>query len=166
MEDAMFIWLGFALLFNLFALLKPLGARIFLGIFFIVMALGVNLAIMLSNPRLIVDLGATAMVPFYRWAFEHWVAAEPAAFIIPIIFLELLAGFLMLGKGGSARLGLWGAISFLVMTTPLHEMTLPNALLAVGVWFLTRRDLDSSLWDLLRRLRGRYRPPSSIASHQ
>lgn len=166
MEKAMVIWLTLALLFTVFALLKPLGARIILGIFFIVMALGVNLVLLLSDPQSFVDLGASSIIPFYRWAFQYWLAANPAAFIIPIILLELLAGFLMLGKGGSARLGLLGAISFLLLTAPLNEVTLPNALLAVGVWFLTRKNLDSSLWDLLPRLRGSHRVPSSITSEQ
>lgn len=159
MGDPFFIWLFLTLSFDLFAWLKPFGTRIFLGLFFIVMALGVNLVIALTNPQLLTALGANSLIPFYRWAFQHWVAAEPLAFIIPIILFELIAGFLMLGKGVSAKWGLVGAMVFLVMTAPLHEVTLPNLVLAIGVWFLLRRDLGRSLRDTVRKRRERHHSP-------
>lgn len=154
MDDGFFIWLSFTLLFLLFVLAKPLGARVFLGFFFMVMALGVNLVIALSDPQLLIGLGSHSMIPFYRWTFQYWVAMEPMAFIIPIILFELAIGFLMLGKGASAELGLLGAMIFLVMIAPLNQMTMPNLVLALGVWLLLRRDLNISLPDILRRRRG------------
>ena len=155
MEDGVFIWLAVTLLFDLFAMKKPFGARIVLGLFFIVMALGVNLVIARSDAGLVAALGADALIPFYRWAFREWVAAAPLAFIVPIILLQLAAGVLMLGRGTAAKGGLAAATLFLVLSAPLHEMALPNLLFAVGTWILLRGDLRRGLPDMLHAGRGR-----------
>lgn len=60
------IWLAFVALFFLFCLAKPNASRIFLGFFFIVMAIGVNIVTVLTAPQSYITLGANALIPFYR----------------------------------------------------------------------------------------------------
>ena len=74
-----------SLVFYLFVLVlclaRPAAGRIFVGIFFLVMAVGVNVVISLLSPDLFVDLGAEApLLTPYRWFFETLVAPAPLLF--------------------------------------------------------------------------------------
>jgi hypothetical protein len=72
-------WLIFCAAFLLFSLVRPNGARIFIGIFFIVMALGVNALLSFLAPELFVSIGTDGpLIPFYAWLFENVVAVAPA----------------------------------------------------------------------------------------
>jgi hypothetical protein len=65
----------FSLLVLFLCLLRPGAGRIFMGIFFLVMAIGVNLVLALIAPDMFVALGTDdALVPLYRWFFENVVA--------------------------------------------------------------------------------------------
>ncbi len=151
MTEEFYIWLAFTLLFGVAVLWKPFVARMFLGFFFMVMALGVNLSLALSDPRQFVALGSESYILFYRYIFDQWVAAEPLVFIIPVILFELIAGVMILGREGGARSALLGVTIFLVLIAPLNQATLPNLILAAETWLLIRDDLGRSLLDAVRR---------------
>ena len=68
----------FSLLVLLLCLVRPNAGRIFLGIFLLVMAIGVNVVLVLISPNLFVALGTNdAIIPLYQWFFENVVAIAP-----------------------------------------------------------------------------------------
>jgi hypothetical protein len=63
---------------------------------------------------------------------------------------------LSLSKGRWAQLGLVAGGLFLIAISPLSFDTLPNALLAMGLFYLATKRYDASLWDMVSsRLHGR-----------
>jgi hypothetical protein len=58
------IWMTFVLLVFLFCLIKPDAARIFLGFFFLAMAIGVNIVTVLVAPQSYIEMGKNSLIPF------------------------------------------------------------------------------------------------------
>ncbi len=141
MNQQTIIWGGFCLLALAAALIWPRPARRFLGGFFIVMALGVNLVFVLVNPAGFVGIGTDApLLGFYEWAFSTIVVISPIAFGIALATYELALGTCMIIGGRPARWGLLAGIFFLVASTPLSTWTLPNLVLAVALLVILRRE--------------------------
>ncbi|MFP5367897.1 MAG: hypothetical protein ACLGIS_13835 [Actinomycetes bacterium] len=140
-------WLVFCLAFLAFCFLRPNGARIFAGIFFIIMALGVNALLSVVNPEMFVAMGTDApLIPLYPWFFGKVVAAAPAVVGLLAASGEIAVGLLILSHGRGVKLGLLGAIVFLLAITPLGVWTLPNPLMALGLARLLARDYPRSFW--------------------
>jgi len=113
---------------------RPELGRVVLGVFFIVMAVGVNVVYVLVAPDGFVKLGTNApLIPFYRWAFEHIVDTAPAVFGLLVAAFEIAVGLLMLRGGRRTNWGLIGGIVFLVAITPLGPWTLPNLIMAAAL---------------------------------
>lgn len=121
---------------------RPSLGRVVLGVFFIVMAIGVNVVYVLVAPDGFVKLGTNApLLPFYEWVFDHIVVEAPAAFGLLIAAFEITVGLLMVKDSRWTDLGLIGGIVFLVAITPLGPWTLPNLIMAaaLGVILWRRR---------------------------
>ncbi len=147
----MIVFLVFSLLVLLLCWLKPDAGRLFVGLYFLVMALGVNGVLVLTNPAQFVALGTDApVVPLYRWAFEHVVVLAPALFGLLAAAYEIGVGLLILSKGERVRWGLWGGIVFLLGITPLGVWTLANPVLALALIMLLRKRYEGSVLDMLR----------------
>ncbi|WP_139003363.1 hypothetical protein [Arthrobacter crystallopoietes] len=147
-------WLIFCLAVLAFCLLRPNAARIFIGIFFIIMAVAVNALLSVLAPEQFVRLGADApLIPFYAWFFEHVVALAPQVVGILAAAGETAVGLLILASGRYVKLGLGAAIIFLIVITPLGVWTLPNPIFAAALAWLLRNDYPLSLWQLLRARR-------------
>jgi len=146
-------WLVVATAILVAAFLRPHGTRIFLGLFFIAMGLGVNLVLLVANPGSFVALGSHSFVPFYRWVFENLVTQYPALMIGPVIVFEVAVGFLILSRGTAARVGLIAAIAFLLAVTPLNAECLPNPILALALAVLFRRPWETGVWEAVREWR-------------
>lgn len=141
-------WLIFCAAFLVFSLVKPNGARIFIGIFFMVMALGVNALLSVLAPDVFISLGTgEPLIPFYAWLFENVVALAPAVVGIVAAAGEVTVGLLILSRGRRVKLGLIGAIVFLLVITPLGVWTLPNPLMAAGLARLLTKEYPRALWD-------------------
>ncbi|WP_211331431.1 hypothetical protein [Flaviflexus salsibiostraticola] len=152
--EQMIPWLVFCLLFLALALWKPTAARMFAGIFFIIMAVAVNRALALVSPDLFVGLGEDApLLRFYEWIFTDIVARAPQLVGILAGIVEILLGLLMLSTGRRAALGLLGGAAFLLLITPLGVWTLPNPIMAAGLAYLSTKPHDVSAVDLVRSLR-------------
>jgi hypothetical protein len=147
------IWLAFVALVLALGWWKPTAARIFSGIFFLIMAIGVHIVLVLTAPAVYLEWGATALFPPYRWLFANVVAWNPLLFGLTAAAFEITVGLLMLAKGRAAQLGLIVGGLFLLAISPLGIDTLPNALYALGLFYLATQPADKSLWDLLRALR-------------
>jgi len=139
---------------------RPNRGRVVLGIFFIVMALGVNVVYVLVAPDGFVKLGTDApLLPFYRWGFEHVIAKAPAVFGLLAAAFEITIGLLLIKGGRRTEWGLIGGIVFLLAVTPLGVWTLPNPIMAAALGvILWRRRTDARL------LPAASQPPAPTAS--
>jgi hypothetical protein len=140
----------FCLLVLFLCLLRPPGGRLFVGVFFLVMAIGVNVVLVLVAPDLFVALGTQApIVPLYRWFFEDVVALAPPLFGLLAAAYEVTIALMMLSKGRYVKWGLIGGIVFLIGITPLGVWTLANPIMALALALLLRREYDRSFVEVL-----------------
>jgi len=124
---------------------RPELGRVVLGVFFIVMAVGVNVVFVLVAPDGFVKLGTDApLIPLYRWVFEHIVAEAPAVFGLLVAAFEIAVGLLMLKGGRRTSWGPIGGIVFLVAITPLGPWTLPNLIMAAALGVILWRRREAS----------------------
>jgi hypothetical protein len=148
-------WAVFNLLVLVLCLLQPNAGRIFLGIFFLVMALGVNVVLVFVAPDSFVELGTKdALIPLYRWFFKNVVALAPPLFGLLVAAYEVTVALMMLSGGRYARWGIIGGIVFLIGITPLGVWTLANPIMAVALALLLSKEYDKSLLQMLRSLKG------------
>jgi hypothetical protein len=99
----------FSVLVLILCLVRPNAGRIFLGIFFLVMAIGVNVVLVLTAPNLFVALGTEdALIPLYRWFFENVVAVAPPVFGLLAAAYEITIALMMLSRGKYVKWGLIG----------------------------------------------------------
>jgi hypothetical protein len=148
MAQQTIIWAAFCLVALGLAFWRPGAGRRALGIFFIIMAVGVNVVFVLAAPDGFVDLGTSApLLPPYEWVFEHVVARVPAVFGLLVASYEITIGLLMMKGGQWGSLGLLGGIVFLLVIAPLGPWTVPNLIMAAALVAILLRDprLPSSL---------------------
>ncbi|PTM90465.1 hypothetical protein C8N39_101218 [Dietzia psychralcaliphila] len=149
-------WLVFCLAFLSLSIWRPRAARVFIGVFFIVMGIAVNWVLALADPQTFVGLGTDApLLSAHEWVFTEVVARAPQAVGILAGAGEIALGVLMLSRDSWARLGLAGGIGFLLLITPVGVWTLPNPEMAAGLAYLLTRPADQSLPDLIRARRRR-----------
>lgn len=147
-------WLVFCTAFLALSLWRPGAARIFLGLFFILMAVAVNLVLSFVAPERFLSLGTDdPLVPFYVWAFQNVVALAPQAVGALAAAGELAVGLLILSQGRRVKTGLALAIAFLVLITPVGTWTLPNPVMAAAAAWLMTKNFPRSLAQMLRARR-------------
>lgn len=146
------IYLVFTLAVLVWSLTRPSSCRIFLGLFFLAMALGVNVPILIVAPEAFAAMGEEALVPLYRWFFRNLVARVPVLFVVPIILYEIFIGVLLLGRGRHVRDGLVAGTTFLLAISPLGLLMLPNVVLAGAMMILQRTKFPVSFLGSLRAL--------------
>jgi hypothetical protein len=140
----------FSLLVLLLCLVRPDAGRIFLGIYFLVMAIGVNVVLVLISPNLFVALGTNdAIIPLYQWFFENVVAIAPPLFGLLAAAYEITIALMMLSRGRYVKWGLIGGTVFLIGITPLGIWTLANPILAVAMAYLLTNMYVRSFWQML-----------------
>lgn len=128
-----------AVLFTVLCLLKPHAGRIVLGIYYIVMGLGINLILGFTNPEAYIDLGKDSLLPLYRNLFLGPVTTHPSLFVIPIALFQIVTGVFILGKGNYVRVGLAGTALFVTAITPLGVQQFPwLAVVAVQLYLMTK----------------------------
>src|SRR5829696_1724533 len=131
-------------------LARSAAGRVFVGIFFMVMAIGVNVVLVLVSPEQFVALGTDdALVPLYRWFFENVVALAPPLFGLLAAAYEITIALMMLSKDKHVKWGLIGGIVFLIGITPLGVWTLANPILAVAMAYLLTKEFDRSILQML-----------------
>lgn len=128
------IWGIFCLAILALSIWRPNAGRVVIGVFFLIMAIGVNIVLVLVAPDEFVGLGADApLLSAYEWIFVNMVAEAPAVFGLLVAAFEITVGVLMISGGRRATWGLAGGIVFLVAITPLSPWTLPNLILAAAM---------------------------------
>jgi hypothetical protein len=169
------IWGAFTIGVAAFCVLKPHPARIFVGLFFGVMGLGIHGALIATNPQSYVDFAADAPWAIYRDIGMSLTEPNPLAFGIFMLSFETVTAALILSRGRAVRWGLLAAIVFLLGITPLGLEEVPNVALAAGIAFLLTQEFPTDVWTLLRRhrrpqltnaARGAASPRTHAAGHE
>lgn len=137
------VMIGFAFVLAALAYFRPNIARIVTGVFFLVMALGVNVPVAVSNPGMFAEAGANALLPVYRWFFGEILARYPLPFVILLILFEATVGLLILSRGRYMRLGLLAACLFCLFLTPVgvEELTSPALIVPFVMMMRDRRSV-------------------------
>jgi hypothetical protein len=137
-------------------LAKPDAGRIFLGLFFLVMALGVNGLFTFTSPQSFVDYASGALIPPYRDLALAVVEVQPALFGLLLIAFQIAMGLLLLRRGKCVRIGLIGTMAFVVGIAPLSWIQIPWLGLIVAQAYLLTHEFDTYFLGLIAaRLRPR-----------
>lgn len=146
------VWGAFVVGVAAFCLWRPQPARIFVGLFFGVMGLGIHGWMIATDPQSYVDFAASAPWGLYRDIGTALTEPAPLAFGIFMLVFETVTAVLILSRGRAVKAGLVAAIVFLVGITPLGLEEVPNLVLAAGMGFLLTQDFPT---DVVTMLRGR-----------
>ena len=141
----------FVLAIVVLCLTKPNAGRIFLGIFFLLMGLGVNGYFTFGNPQSYLDYASGALIPFYRDMALMIVNINPVIFGMLLIIYEVIMGIFLLYKGSFVKAGLIGTILFLVAIAPLSYLQLPWLGMIIGQGYLLTKVFDQTLIDVIRK---------------
>jgi hypothetical protein len=160
--QGLIIWGVFTLAAAVFCFWKPQSARVFVGVFFAAMGLGIHGMFVLTNPQRYVDFAANAPIPVYRDIGTGLIEPNPQAFGLFMLIFETAMSLLILSRGRYVKLGLLGAVLFLLAITPLGAEELPNVILAAGMASLLTHQFPT---DVLTMLRNRFRDRRIARTH-
>ncbi|HNY02456.1 MAG TPA: hypothetical protein PKG48_07710 [Bacteroidales bacterium] len=141
--------IAFVLFVMLLCILKPNAGRIFLGIFYLVMAVGINMVNAFTDPQSTVQMGEASLLEIYRTLFSEIVVKAPRFFILLIACFEMAVGLLILHKHKKVKAGLIGASVFLVLITPFGYIQLPWLGIAAIQLYLARKDFDRTFIQII-----------------
>ncbi len=148
--DEKIIWsIGFVLVVMILCYVKPNIGRIFLGFFYIIMALGVNAVLAFTNPQSIVQMGENSLIEYYRIFFSNVVSLAPIPFILVVAIFEITMGLLILNKHRKVKMGLIGTTIFLCLITPFGFIQLPWLGIALIQLYLMRKDFDKTFIEII-----------------
>jgi hypothetical protein len=148
--DEKIIWsVVFVLVVMILCYIKPNIGRIFLGFFYLIMALGVNTILAFTNPQSIVKMGESSLIEFYRTFFSNVVSLAPIPFILFVAIFEITMGLLILNKHRKVKLGLIGTTIFLFLITPFGFIQLPWLGIALIQIYLMRKDFDKTFIEII-----------------
>ncbi len=141
---------AFVLAVVVFCLAKPNAGRIFLGFFYLAMAIGINIVTVIANPQSYVEMGKDALIPLYRELFVKVIALNPPLFVLPIAAFQIAMAFLILHKGRYVKIGLIGTMIFVIGVTPLGTIQFPWLGLVLAQAFLLTKEFDTTFLEILR----------------
>jgi hypothetical protein len=140
----------FVLAVVILCFIKPNAGRIFLGIFFLVMAIGVNGSFTFTKPQAYVEYASGALIPIYRDIALTIVQLNPMLFGLLLMVFEIVMGLLILHKQKSVRIGLIGMIVFLIGIAPLSIVQIPWLGLIIGLAYLLTKEFDFTFSEIIR----------------
>ena len=135
---------------TILCLIKPNAGRIFLGLFFFVMAIGVNGSFTFTNPQAYVEYAKGALIPLYQELALSIVTLNPMLFGLLLMSFEIVMGLLILHKQKSVRIGLIGTIVFLIGIAPLSFIQIPWLGLIIAEAYLLTKEFDSTFLDIVK----------------
>ena len=137
------VMITFALIMASLAYFKPRIGKIVLGVFFLLMAFGVNVPVLLTDPTLFAAAGENAFLPIYHWFFTEILKNYPIPFVVALILFEATTGILFLSKGKAMKLGLLAASLFCLFLVPvgMEEITSPALIISFAI--LWRKSADA-----------------------
>lgn len=148
--DEKIIWsIGFVLIVIILCVLKPNIGRIFLGIFYLIMAIGINMFNAITDPHSTVQMGEASLLDFYKTIFSEVIAKAPVLYILLIALFQITMGLLILNKHRNVKLGLIGTTIFLILITPFGYIQIPWLGIAAVQLYLLRKDFDKTLIEII-----------------
>ena len=148
--DEKILWsIGFVVIVIILCLLKPNIGRIFLGFFYLIMAIGINIVNAFTDPQPTVQMGKSALIGFYRTIFSDIVSKAPVFYILIVALFQIFLGLLILSKHQRVKIGLIGATTFLVLITPFGVIQLPWLGIAAIQLYLLRYDFDKTFLEVI-----------------
>ncbi|HRZ20570.1 MAG TPA: hypothetical protein P5184_02810 [Bacteroidales bacterium] len=151
--DEKIIWsIGFVLFVIILGILKPNIGRIFLGFFYLVMAIGINIPNAITNPQSTVQMGEASLLGFYRILFSEVVSKAPVLFILAIAIFQITMGLLILNKHKYVKYGLTGASVFLILITPFGYIQIPWLGIAAIQLYLLTKDFNKTFIEIIGSL--------------
>lgn len=140
----------FILAVVILCLIKPNAGRIFLGLFFLVMAIGINGSFTFTNPQAYVEYASGALNPLYRDIALTFVKLNPVLFGLLLMAFEIAMGLLLLHKGVAVKIGLIGTMVFLIGIAPLSVVQIPWVGLVIAEAYLLSKDFNTTFLEMLR----------------
>lgn len=140
----------FILTVVILCLTKPNAGRIFLGIFFLIMTIGVNGSFTFANPQAYLDYASEALIPLYRDVTLAVVELNPVLFGLALMAFEIAVGLLLLHKGRSVKIGLIGTMVFLIGIAPLSYVQIPWLGLIIGEAYLVTKEFDTTFLETIQ----------------
>ena len=140
----------FVLAVVILCLVKPNAGRIFLGFFFLLMAIAVNGSFTFTNPQAYIEYASGALIPLYRDIALFIVEINPTVFGVLLIAFEIAMSLLLLHKQRAVKVGLIGTMIFLVGIAPLSILQFPWLGLIIGEVYLLKKDFDASFLEMVR----------------
>ncbi len=151
--DEKIIWsIGFVLFVIILCIVKPDIGRIFLGIFYLIMAIGINIVNAITNPQSTVQMGEESLIGFYRIIFSEVVSKVPVLFILAIALFQITMGLLILNKHKYVKYGLTGTSVFLILITPFGYIQIPWLGIAAIQLYLLTKDFDKTFIEIIGSL--------------
>lgn len=141
---------AFVLALIILCLAKPNSGRIVLGLFFFVMAIGVNGSFTFRDPQAYAQYADGALFPWYRGLALSVVRVNAVLFGLTLMSFEIAMGLLLLHRRSSVRIGLIGTTALLVGIAPLSYVQLPWLGLMIAEAYLFTKEFDSSLVDIVK----------------
>lgn len=137
------------------SLFRPNAGRIFFGIFFVAMGIGVNVTFLLTQPDFVLNYGRESWLPLYRTLTESVIAPSPAAFGILLILFEVAMGLFLLSRGVWVKVGLIGTTIFVLALVPIHVAQIAWAGSVVANVYLLTKSFDTAFMTMIRERFGR-----------
>ena len=131
-------------------LIKPNAGRIFLGLFFLVMAIGINGSFTFTNPQAYVEYASGALIPFYRDIASAIVELNPVLFGLLLMGFEITMALLLLHKQISVRIGLIGTVGFVIGIAPLSLVQIPWLGLVIAEAYLLTKEFDTTFLEAIQ----------------
>ena len=147
----------FSLLAMILGLLRPNGYRVFLGIFFLAMGIGVNLAFLLTQPDFVYVYGRNSWWPLYRTLTERIIGASTGVFGIALIVFEVLMGVFLLSRGVWVKIGLIATMVFVLALIPISPAQIAWVGPVVANCYLLTSRFETGVVGLIRTRRRRKR---------
>ena len=148
MINALIVWLIFVAAVAVLCLAKPNTGCIFIGLFFLAMAIGVSIVLALTIPQSYIDMGKSALMPFFRKFILNVVAPNPALLVLLAAVSQIAIGLLILNKKNNVKTGLAGGIVFTSAIIPLGIEELPNPISALAQAYLLTKEFDKTFLEI------------------
>jgi len=156
--DEKIIWsIGFVLFVVILCIAKPNIGRFFLGIFYLIMAIGINIVNAITNPQSTVQMGEASLLKFYRIIFSDIVSKAPVFFILVIAFFQITMGLLILNKHKNVKLGLIGTSVFLILIAPFGYIQIPWLGIVAIQLYLLKKDFDKTFFETIGSVINKYK---------
>lgn len=134
----------FYLVVMLLCVARPNAGRIFIGVFFLIMAFGVHGYFILSEPQGYMNFANDFALRIHRNVAVRIVEVSPTGFGVLMLLFETAVGLLILGKGRYVHIGLVAGIVFLVGIAPWGLITMPNLILALAMAYLLTKGFEQT----------------------